>query len=183
MKIELKATYARMLVRTQARIRILFEHGSCDVWVKECCLSYGKQNRTLESNEMQNREQNSMFGPSYTNKISVDVDVIPEHKRSKRDFGSEGAEEAEEDNNKSESTDVFEPLLTEMLNRPEEIDECVWYDPVIVNETSGWIMTMPDNEPRPHPLHSEEAVQLSVDAPDSSYQLKNTRGRPRKRNK
>ena len=35
-------TYARMLVRTkaqnkiEARIRILFDSGSCDVWVKEC---------------------------------------------------------------------------------------------------------------------------------------------------
>ena len=34
-------TYARMLVRTKAqnkidaRIRLLFEHGGCDVWVKE----------------------------------------------------------------------------------------------------------------------------------------------------
>ena len=34
--------YARILVRTKAQnkfdacIRLLFEHGSCDVWVKEC---------------------------------------------------------------------------------------------------------------------------------------------------
>ena len=45
-------TYARMLVRTKAqnkidvRIRLQYEHGSCDVWIKECAWYKEKQNRT-----------------------------------------------------------------------------------------------------------------------------------------
>ena len=44
-------TYARMLVRTKVqnkidtRIRILFDHGSCDVWVKESSYLCGKYSR------------------------------------------------------------------------------------------------------------------------------------------
>ena len=70
-----------------------------------------------------------------------------------------------------------------MLNRPVEIDDCVWYDPVIVNETSGWIMALYDSEPKSYPLLVEDAVQPSQKATDLSCQRKNPRGRQRKRNK
>ena len=49
-------TYACMLVRTKAqnkidaRIRLLFEHGSCDVWVKESCWYGDKSNSVHEPN-------------------------------------------------------------------------------------------------------------------------------------
>ena len=78
-------------------------------------------------------------------------------------------------------------MLTDMLNRPVEIDDCVWYDPVIVNETSGWIMALYDSEPKSYPLLVEEVVlevvQPTQIASNLSCQRKNPRGRPRKRNK
>ena len=48
-------TYARMLVRTKAQnkidvhIRLLFEHGSCDVWVKENCWYGDKHSKKIVS--------------------------------------------------------------------------------------------------------------------------------------
>ena len=38
----------------------------------------------------------------------------------------------------------FDPLLVEMLNRIKEHDEQVWFDPIIVNETAGWLVVIVD---------------------------------------
>ena len=57
-------TTARMLVRTkaqnkvEARVRLIFEHGSCDVWLKECHVSCVEHDKTMGRPDTLNRTQN-----------------------------------------------------------------------------------------------------------------------------
>lgn len=85
-----------------------------------------------------------------------------------------------------ESMKDVEPLLLEMLNRPVRFDGSEWYDPVVVNETSRWILALCNSVPKSDLCSVEDAVIDEVHptqiAPESSYQRKNPRGRPRKRN-
>ena len=151
---------------------------------------YGLMNRNL--NRLQNDQHNRMQGNLTTVDTFLDVRDIGDIHQDKDvgDVGDASFEEDDNDNYKSKKSDIrtvdFEPLLSDMLNRPVVFDDCVWVDPVIVNETSGWIMAF-DSEPKSHPLLIKDAVQEVVQktqlASDLSCQRKNPRGRPRKRTK
>ena len=81
--------------------------------------------------------------------------------------------------------EVFDPLLFDMFNRPVGVDICEWFDLVIANETSRWIMALYDSEPKSYLRPVQDAVQEVVQstqlASELSHQRKNHRGRPRKR--
>ena len=66
------------------------------------------------------------------------------------------------------------------MNRPERTDEYKWYNPIVVNETAGWLMVQAEAAPRP-------CSQLDVGLSDDDVttlvrsQPKTPRGRPRKK--
>ena len=57
-------------------------------------------------------------------------------------------ENARVNSSKPACTSFIDPLLVELLNRPKWTDEYTWYDPIVVNETAGWLMAKLDVEPR-----------------------------------
>ena len=71
-----------------------------------------------------------------------------------------------------------------MLNRPVGFVGNDWYDPVLVNETSGWLLSMFDSEPIsdicPDEVVGREMVTPIQVTLDVRPQRKNLRGRPKK---
>ena len=51
-------------------------------------------------------------------------------------------------------TDNIDPIVADMVCRLERKDEHAWYDPIVVNETVGWLMVMSNGNrqsyPQPH---------------------------------
>ena len=124
--------FSRLLVRIKAqnkidaRIRFLFEHGSCDVWVKESIWYKGKQHR-------------------------MDFDSAQEVEVAFESITKESAsvlENARVNSSKPACTSFIDPLLVELLNRTKWTDEYTWYDPIVVNEKTGWLMAKSDAGPR-----------------------------------
>ena len=145
--------------KIDARVRLLFEHGSCDVWVKERNYYDGKLNR--------------MFGSKAGMAYFVDED------KSSGAWANRGIseiEEVKEYRNNVACTASIDPILTKLMNRSERHYEHVWYDPIVVNKTAGWLMIMPESSLRLNHQSCDEPVQTS----DGSSWPKNTRGRPKK---
>ena len=178
-------TFARLLVRTKAqnkidaRIKLLFEHGSCDVWVKESIWQKGNL---------------SVHPPQWTEGVEG---VEAEGEQHGMEFDSaEGVEAALEpiaiecasvpviasvNSCKPVCTSSTDPLLVELVNRPEWTDEYTWYDPIVVNETAGWLMTKSNDGPRSYSPQCGGLVELYKDTMPLRSQSKNPRGRPRKK--
>ena len=82
------------------------------------------------------------------------------------------------------SLEIVEPVLCDMLNRPVGFVGNDWYDPVLVNETSGWLLSMFDSEPIsdicPDEVVGREMVTPIQVTLDVRPQRKNLRGRPKK---
>ena len=99
--------------------------------------------------------------------------------------GDKGMEEYDNNIHKADSMEVVEPLIDDMLNGPVGLDICERYDPVIVNETAGWILALYDNEPKSDIGPIEDAVQevgqQTQLASELCYQKKKQRGRRRKK--
>ena len=114
-----------------------------------------------------------------------DVDGSQEQQDTENVSGVMEVEEYDNNKFKSDNMDGFDPLLYDMLNRHVGVDICEWFDPVIANEPSGWIMALDDNEPKSYRRSVEDAalevVQSTHVASELSHQRKNHRGRPKKR--
>ena len=109
--------------------------------------------------------------------------IIPGNEKRKSGSGDGGIENNESNRNSSDCVFDFDPLLSVMLKKPTEVVECVWHDPVIVNETYGWILIHDDSEPKSYPILVDETLKTSIEDSDSSCHRKIQRGRPRKGSK
>ena len=154
-----------MLVRTKAqnkidvRIRLLFEHGSCDVWVKESPWYSGKQNKFAVDSDV---VVDAAYGPltEMQNKYSV-------------------SENAGKHCTKHGCSSFIDPILGELINRPEWTNEHMWYDPIEVNETAGWLMVKSVATLRPDSHTCEGQDVLCDDTSSSRSKPRNSRVRPR----
>ena len=105
---------ADMVNRTE---KLLLDHSSSDVWVKEC---YGVRDSCLH-----------LLSQKSEGKICEFV------------MGGASAELLAEENqaalscSENSSLDLLDPLLADMANRTEKHEETVWFDPIIVNEQRG----------------------------------------------
>ena len=85
-------TYARMLVRTKAqnridtRIKLLFDHGSCDVWVKESCGLSGSYRHSRKQEPMNLRAGSVFGGGADTPRTDVDKPKETSNKNGKQPF-------------------------------------------------------------------------------------------------
>ena len=70
-------------------------------------------------------------------------------------------------------TDNIDPVVSDMVCRLKSKDEHAWYDPIVVNETAGWLMVMSDGDRKSYPQPHEGLVNLSENIPTLSSQPKN----------
>ena len=162
-------TYAHLLVRSKAqnkidaRIRLLFDHGSCDVWVKEGCCDKGKlrigshgPNGTYEGSA-EGEAVSSFMANSMANVVEISIE-----------------------NRKIGCTEIIDPMLSDMVCRLERENEQTWYDPIVVNETARWLMVMSEGNRESYPQPHEEPVRLCENITTLNSQSKNPRGRPKR---
>ena len=111
-------TSARMLLRTKAqnridnRIKLLFEHSTCDVWVKELYGYYGGSG---------DFETEFLFSPT------------PVHVHDDR------SGELNKSHNSTQSLCFSDPLVQELCDSPTNRDDQGWVDPMIGNENIDWM--------------------------------------------
>ena len=154
-------TYAKMIVRTKAqnkidgRIRLQFEHGSCDVWIKECSWHEHKQRRTgLDCKANSNGSHIDKSDPRN-----------PGHKSGNIALNKQ---------------DWVDPILDELMNTPAGTNEQKWVDPIVVDETVGWRTVQTEGV---HSQSSQlDMVLTDRDISNPTHnQPKTPRGRPRKK--
>ena len=138
-------TYAKMLIRTKAqnkidaRIRVQYENGSCEAWIKEC-MGPMKNQSTMNCGD---------------DKSQI---VVVEH------LNMQDPEPYSHGCSTSGMPPYQDPILLELLDRKKEEAEHVWIDPMDRNETQCWytvsplvlqepqpLMTMVDNSSVPNP--------------------------------
>ena len=110
-----KITSARLLVRTKAqnridnRVKLFYEHGSCDVWVKEY---YGK----VEQSPVHGCEDR-INGPN-GDLVNMKKDTLHCPQTNSHPF--------------------FDPLMQDMCMRKEYKEYQEWIDPIVMNENILW---------------------------------------------
>ena len=161
-------TYARMLVRTKAqnkvdvRIQILCDHGSCDVWVKERSWCSEKHSK-LASDSHVNLDTVLGSVPNRKAYVSANANVNSNTPLVQ-----------------SHCSSFSDPLISDLLSKSERLNDCLWLDPIVVNETARWIMINSDDRSMSYPNPGEEQVQLCDNTTSVCSQRKNPRGRPKK---
>ena len=111
-------TSARILLRTKAqnridnRIKLLCEHTTCDVWVKELSGYYGGSGDC---------DTEALFSPT---PIHVNYDRSGALNNSK---------------NSTQSLSFSDPLMQELSDRPKNREEHGWTDPMILDENIRWV--------------------------------------------
>ena len=158
-------TYARILVRTKAqnkidnRIIILFDDGSCDVRVKDSSYFCGKYSMSAK-------------------KICVEAEGVA---GSKTEHQHSVSENAKEFCTQAGYSNTFDPLISDIINNFGRFDRNTWFDPIVVNETAGWLMLKSNDSCEPLPQLCE-GLELCYDKSSSlCSQSKKTRGRPKKK--
>ena len=163
-------TYARILVRTKAqneidvRIRILFKHGSSDVWVKESCFYGDKHSRKK--------------WPTNVNGVALDRDENSEFMA--KQWVSE-SEDAKEDKNEICSA-FIDPLLSDVAGRFGRDKEREWTDPILMNETAGWLAVMNFGGLKTHNCLIDRKSNQCSSVSSLGCSLKRPRGRPKNMN-
>ena len=161
-------TYARMLIRTReqnkidARIKLIFEHGSCDVWVKE---GLGPTNNHTLVSKTDATAGTMAGGEGIAGEYGQEVIGTVTLKASRRALVD---------------TRLPDPLVPEIINRMEEKVEHAWHDPIVSNES----VVCSSNPPQDCRLN---LTQTQTEPPSRntlnltpSSQLKTPRGRPKK---
>ena len=117
-------------IRTKAqnkidnRIKLFFDHGSCDVWVKEsngvrdCC-----PQRWIENTECMDEEA--------VKSISGQV----EQKQLSAMIKSGTSPPIQPDQ-------ILDPLIADLINRSSSCVDHVWVDPIVIDETAKWLMVV-----------------------------------------
>lgn len=148
-------TYAKMLIRTKAqnkidaRIRVQYENGSCEAWIKEC-MGPMKNQSTMNCGD---------------DKSQI---VVVEH------LNMQDPEPYSHGCSTSGMPPYQDPILLELLDRPEKGLEYVWVDPIHRNETEFWNTVPSLDIQEPQPLMTMVANSCGPNPP------KTPRGRPRK---
>ena len=73
---------------------------------------------------------------------------------------------------------ILDPLMADLERRHESYVEHVWVDPIVVNETAGWLMLLPEAVLSSHVTPKQSCGKV----PSLTNKPINTRGRPRKIN-
>ena len=154
-------TYARMLVRTKAqnkvdaRIRLQYENSSYDVWIKECVWYKERQNRTVMD----------------CTRVSFDAGADSKVLRNPKYKNGETTQ------SEPVCISFTNPVLVTLTNRPVEFNDYMWVDPIVVDETAGWL-TVQTQTPR---TCSQPVVVMSENDTFVHSQAKTPQGRPRKK--
>ena len=74
-----------------------------------------------------------------------------------------------------------EPVLADIISRPVLVEGYDWYDPIVVDETAGWIISTPSVAPATQMSEGREGLgqACGYKTPIGS-QTKKPRGRPKK---
>ena len=153
-------TYARMLVRTKAqnkidaRIRFQYEHGSCDVWIKESMGYMKKQNKT-----------------ELVDSLTVDVALELQNEPC--------SEPCKVGHSNTVNTPFVDPILIELMNISVGEKDYEWVDPIVRNETAGWIIVQYVAQQRHYP----QPQMIMTDSGNNNIGFnppKTPRGRSRK---
>ena len=111
-------TSARLLLRTRAqnridnRIKLIFEHSTCDVWVKELYGHYG---------EIDNCDKEVLTPPT---PVHGKVDLV---------------EMLNKPHNTTEPLCLSDPLVQELCETSKNRDDQVWVDPMLWDENIKWM--------------------------------------------
>ena len=148
-------TYARILVRTkaqykiEARIRMIFEQGSCDVWTKESSTQGGKRDKRKIEVQM-----------AGSNHLMMNFTCV----------------EANRDKPGRETQDVGEdPLLDTIVRR---IDDFEADDPIVEYATGSWVAIINHQNQGTH-NHVERSPVSSAWCSRIGGSIKRPRGRPK----
>ena len=162
-------TNARMLVRTKAqnkiddRIRLIFEHGSCDVWVKECCVNEEKLCRMV--------------------KMSKDCDIlgageiISDHLNCKQSWVGKVDEMHDTDQG---LPDFIDPLIPELVGKCIQSSTPGWIDPIVVDEAVTRTVSSNDVVQDPFPRPEDHDLLNQFSTPTIPTHSRNPRGRPKR---
>ena len=129
------------------------------MWVKESLWLCGKYNR-------------------YAQKCSVDVDAITGPKPNNQVSGNNNVKKV---SNHPTCTTPLDPLLSDMINRFDNSTGYTWYDPIVVEETAGWIMLNSEERGRSYSQLCEVHVQLCDNTTPLICLPMTPRGRPRRK--
>ena len=166
-------TFARMLVRTKAqnridtRVKLLFDHSSCDVWVKEV----GNFNECLvathDSKQPGRRSTHTDVSgntqPLFHDRIK-DHDTDPIHFDCSKPSNNTMLKECTVD-----GLEMFEdPFLPFLCSKIDCVEKHVWIDPIVVNEmihSSNDVLTSPISN---KPSKSRGRPRKAIDQPSTS---------------
>ena len=157
-------THARILVRTKAqnkidaRIRLIFEHESCDVWVNVrscfCGLSGLCAKNNCELGKVNSR-------------LRVDELNL--------------AAESDDERDLTVCIPPVDPLISDLYHRTGASDSFKWHNPIVVNETAGLLTLKSNDNLEAYPQLGEGHEQPCLDTTTLGNQSKNPRGRPKKK--